>query len=80
MKPLATPIAALVGAALLAACGGGDVPAPVSDTVPPSATASTDALAQWAGAQAEDDTREPLRLDGVELPSSETAEPAPLAR
>lgn len=76
-------IAALACAVLLAACGGngdGAAPPPAADTVPPSATASPEALVAWAGSLPEDDTREPLRLNGVELPASNSAEPAPVAR
>ena len=70
----------LGAAATLAACGGGgghDAP-PASDTVPPSATASPPAYTSYVGSLPADDTGEPLRLDGVLPPVSDTDEPAPL--
>lgn len=69
----------LAAAAALAACGGGggdDTPA--SDTVPPAATASPQAFTGYVGSLPADDTREPLKLDGVLPPVSDTDEPAPL--
>lgn len=69
------PAAALA----LAACGGGGGhDAPVSDTVPPAATASPRAFTGYVGALPADDTGEPLKLDGVLPPASDTDEPAPL--
>jgi hypothetical protein len=62
--------------------GGGDTGAPVQmdDTVPASAIASPRALAQYIAALHEDDRREPLNVAGLVLPTSETAEPAAVAR
>lgn len=71
----------LAASAVLAACGGGggydDTPLP-TDTVPPSATASAQAYTGYVGALPADDGGEPLRLDGVLPPVSDTDEPAPL--
>lgn len=72
--------AVFAGAVLLLACGGSDDPPPVDTTVPASAQASAEAYTAFAAALAEDDRREPLSLDGVVPPTSETAEPAPLTR
>jgi hypothetical protein len=71
-------------AAGLAACGGsggGDTP-PVADsnTVPATATASAEAFTGYAAGLAEDDRREPLNVDGLVPPTSETAEPLPVTR
>ena len=69
----------------LAACGGGDDAAPppapppvVVDEVPASATASTAAYGQFAGSLAASETAEPLALDKVVPPTSETDEPIDL--
>ena len=62
----------------LAACGGGSADAgpPAADnTVPASATASPEAFSSYAGAIKADDQAEPLNLEKVEAPTSETAEP-----
>jgi hypothetical protein len=70
----------LAATAAVAACGGGggnDSPA-VTDTVPPAATASPQAYTGFVGSLAADDTGEPLKLDGVLPPASDTDEPAPL--
>lgn len=81
--PLCLALAVLATAALLAACGGGgsgDTPAdpPAASNgpdVPASASASDDAFVAWANAQPTSETAEPLRLDGVMPPASETDEP-----
>lgn len=89
---LATLLATTV---LLAACGGGGGggtddgggngggdgggPPSAGGTVPGGATASTEAFAQYLSGLRKDGG-EPLRLDGVTLPTSETAEPVPLSR
>ena len=83
MNRLTPLMAALASAVLLAACGGSgsdDDEAAPSNTVPASAQASAEAYTAFAAAQPEDDQREPLTLDGVVPPTSETAEPAPLQR
>lgn len=70
----------LAAAAALAACGGGgghDAPADAG-TVPPSATASPQAYTGYVGSLPADDSAEPLRLDDVLPPASDTDEPAPL--
>jgi ABC-type glycerol-3-phosphate transport system substrate-binding protein len=65
----------------LAACGGGndrhDVPA---DTVPPIATSTPTAFTQYLGGLPEEDRREPLKVEGLVPPTSETAEPLPVTR
>lgn len=70
--------------AVLAACGGGDGGSDAvqaeTNTVPASATASTQAFSQYAGGLAEDDRREPLVISDVVPPESDTTEPAPVAR
>jgi ABC-type glycerol-3-phosphate transport system substrate-binding protein len=76
-------LAALGAAALLAACGGGSdgaVPVTAPDTVPASATASPATFTQYVAMQATDDQREPLAVDGLTPPTSDTAEPLPVAR
>ena len=67
----------------LAACGGGDdgpapppPPPPVaSNEVPASAYASTTAYSQYAAALASAETNEPLDVDKVLPPTSESEEP-----
>ena len=62
----------------LAACGGGgaDASPPAADnSVPASATASPEAFSSYAGSIKADDQAEPLNLEKVEVPTSETAEP-----
>lgn len=73
---------AWVGAAtLLAACGGNDeVTLESPDTVPASATASPQAFTRYAAALPEDDRREPLHVEGLVPPTSETDEPVALTR
>ena len=69
-------------AALMAACGDSSVavmdPPPVvqpSNEVPTSATASTQAYVQYTGSLAASDSTEPLLVDKVVPPTSETEEP-----
>jgi len=80
----ALSILAAFGAAtlLLAGCGGGgdDLAPAVPDTLPASATASPEAFTQYAAMLPEDDRREPLKVDALVPPTSETAEPAPVVR
>jgi uncharacterized lipoprotein YmbA len=82
MNKLTSMIAVLsVATSLLSACAGGnDVAAVVPDTLPVGATASPEAYTQFAATQPEDDLREPLKLDDVVPPTSETTEPEPVAR
>ena len=78
-------------AALLGGCGsGGDDPAPAPPpapapadplaAVPDSARQSSDGLVIYLKtlSQQSSDTREPAPLDGVSLPTSDGAEPAPV--
>lgn len=69
-----------VAALLLTACGAGHAPEPVRDAVPPGATASPAAFTQFVASLAEDDRSEPLNVDGLMPPTSETDEPLPVTR
>lgn len=80
-------LSALMLSAGLAACGGSDdAPAPMppapppaaSNEVPASAMASPMAYSQYAGSLAASDTTEPLDVDKVVPPTSETDEPIDL--
>ncbi len=83
-RPRATRLAALAALSalvLLAGCfdGDEDPPAPTADSgVPASATASGRAYTQFAASLPLDDRATPRTLDGVEPPTSETAEPEPV--
>jgi hypothetical protein len=74
----------LLGAAGLAACGGGDstadvTPPPPLTEVPVSAAASPGAYTTFALQQAADDTAEPLSLDTFAMaPASESDDPVVL--
>jgi hypothetical protein len=72
-------ITALALAAGLAACGDGSSaePAPpmASNEVPASATASTASFSQYAGSVKPSETTDPLTVDKVQPPTSETEEP-----
>jgi len=72
---------ALLLASGLAACGGGDGdPAPVAITeVPASAAASPAAYVGFAASLGADESGEPLGLDAIEPPVSETDEPADMS-
>jgi hypothetical protein len=64
---------------LLSACGGDDdVVVPAADSVPASALMSAQAFSAYAGSVPSDDRAEPLSLDNVEPPTSETDEPIAL--
>jgi hypothetical protein len=72
----------LASAAVLSACGGGGDAEPDgtaaaedADAVPISATASIQAFVGFVGAQRPADHAEPLSLQGLAPPTSETAEP-----
>ena len=81
MKTLQTMGAAAV-LALLAACGGGNDPvaAVVDNTiVPAGAAASPAAFSGYIGTMAADDRAEPLNVDAVTPPTSDTTEPADMS-
>jgi hypothetical protein len=64
---------------VLAACGGGggggsSMP-PVDNAVPASATASPEAFSNYAGSIGADDQAEPLNVEKVQAPASDTADP-----
>lgn len=88
MKPLAL-CAALMLAVGLSACGGGDdapTPPPTDPTPPPvatnevpaSATASVAAFGQYTGSLPASETAEPLDVDKVTPPVSDSDEPLDL--
>ena len=63
---------------LLAACGGGGagpVDSPAANEVPASATASPEAYSMYVGSLGADDRADPLSVDSVVAPKSETADP-----
>ena len=67
-----------VALSLLAACGGGGngpVDTTAANEVPASATASPEAYSRYVGSLATDDRVEPLNVDNVVPPTSESAEP-----
>jgi hypothetical protein len=68
-----------VAVLLLSACGGGDDGTmPATDAVPANALVSARAFSAYTGALPANDSAEPLSLDGVEPPTSETDEPMDL--
>ena len=74
------PLFILLGlAATLAACGDNpqtaELTPPASNEVPASATASTSAYASFAGSLPKSDTQDPLDVNKVTPPTSETEEP-----
>ena len=77
--PLLSALMLTVG---LAACGGSDDPVPApppppvaSNEVPASAYASSTAYSQYAGSLAANEGNEPLDIDKVVAPTTETDEP-----
>ena len=80
--PLLSALMLTVG---LAACGGSDDPVPVppppvaSNEVPASAYASNTAYSQYAGSLAAREGNEPLDVDKVVAPTTETDEPIDVA-
>jgi hypothetical protein len=78
-------LTAVLAASLLAACGGSsDSHTEPTDpqagaTVPASATASPQAFSQFVASLAENNQAEPLDLDAVQPPTSETEEPIDLS-
>lgn len=73
------PFVGLLLTSLLAACGGGEGqaarPEAQATALPASATGSPEAFARYAALLEQDDKAEPLSLEGVEPPTSESAEP-----
>jgi hypothetical protein len=63
---------------LLVACGGSDGPGVDERLVPASATASPGAYTDYVGTRPADDTLEPLLLEGVVPPVTDSEEPLPL--
>jgi hypothetical protein len=75
--------AGALAATLLAGCGGGSDGPPVDDApsrVPASATASPAAYTAYVAGLRADDRREPVGLEGLVPPTTETAEPAAVDR
>jgi len=70
---------ALALSAGLAGCGGGSsvepTPPMVPNEVPASATASAASFSQYAGSVKRSETSEPLTVDKLRPPTSETDEP-----
>ncbi len=73
---------ALAAGALLAACGdsppSAETTPPASNEVPASATASTAAWSQYAASLSASETKEPLDVNKVSAPTSETESPQAL--
>jgi hypothetical protein len=62
----------------LAACGGGSDDTPIAEddsTVPASALESPESFSRWLAARPANDVKEPLLMDGVLPPTSDSAEP-----
>jgi hypothetical protein len=84
MNTLTRPIVLLACALALAACSDnpepvpppGGVPAQNGGEVPASATASTAAYVGFANSLPPNETDQPLGVNGVTPPTSETEEPA----
>ncbi len=72
--------AALAAAAVLAACGGGREAEEEATAVPASASAAPDVFTRYAADLPADERREPLSVDGLTPPTSESTEPEPIAR
>jgi hypothetical protein len=75
-------LALLALSAGLAACGGGasDEPAPAMPSeVPASATVSAASYSQFAGSLVKTETGQPLEVNKVVPPTSETDEPLPVS-
>lgn len=72
-------VSAALALLFLSACGGGggndDRPVAEEDTVPASALATSQSFSEWLGKRASNDVKEPLTMDGVLPPMSETDEP-----
>ncbi|MBX3642962.1 MAG: hypothetical protein KF720_07820 [Rubrivivax sp.] len=70
-------LSAATMALLLSACGGDDddVAMPADDAVPASALASAQAFSRYVGSLPANDHAEPLSVEGVDPPTSDTDEP-----
>lgn len=82
-----TALSMLFAAALLTACGGSSNSKSNSnsedsgpETVPVAAIASPEAFTQYLAARSDDERREPIAIDDLVPPSTETAEPLPVMR
>ncbi len=77
-----TALSMLFAAALLTACGGGGGHSEDSgpETVPAAAIASPEAFTQYLAARSDDERREPVAIDDLMPPTSETDEPLPVMR
>lgn len=81
--PAGTAWSLLFAAALLTACGGGSSSNSEDsgpETVPAAAIASPEAFTQYLAARSDDERREPVAIDALVPPTSETAEPLPVMR
>ena len=84
--PAGTAWSLLFAAALLTACGGGGSSSNSNsedsgpETVPAAAIASPEAFTQYLAARSDDERREPVAIDALVPPTSETAEPLPVMR
>jgi ABC-type glycerol-3-phosphate transport system substrate-binding protein len=77
-KPLLLPAIILAAATVLAGCGGGgDRPTPpqADNEVPSSATASPAAYSNYAGSVPPSESSEPLKVDKVVPPTTESGDP-----
>jgi hypothetical protein len=82
-KPGASAVLLLCLSAALVGCGGssaGEEPVAVvaEDPIPTSAVASPEAFSRFAAGLADADSSEPLNVDNLVPPTSETAEPDPV--
>ena len=81
--PAGTAWSLLFAAALLTACGGGSSSNSEDsgpETVPAAAIASPEAFTQYLAARSDDERREPVAIDDLMPPTSETDEPLPVMR
>jgi hypothetical protein len=72
--------AAAIAALALAACGGGGGSDEATELamVPDEALATGEAFTDWVGARQASDANEPLAMNAMMPPSSDTAEPVDL--
>lgn len=82
IKLICSRAAVVAVAALLSACGGGgggvSVVPEEANVVPDSALASPEAYTDYVGSLAPDDQAEPLLVNGLVAPVSDTADPLPV--